>query len=163
MEVASVGGTTNGQNTGAKSKSGGLASLMGGGKGKGKGKENNMLSSLGSLFGGGGKGKAKSSQSQSNMLSSLASLLGGKGGKSKFPEEEIATAWLDNYLRLHKPEAEEDSKINYPSALDVMTARGVTVQQDGNVAAPPPDTESTAPRSAAMGARTSFRVSIQVH
>jgi hypothetical protein len=147
---------------------GGKGKGKGKGKGTGKGKDNNMLSSLGSLFGGGGKGKAKSSKSQNNMLSSLASLLGGKGGNSRLPEEEIATAWLDNYLRLHKPEAEDDStdsqddaigEINYRPAADVMSTRGVNMQQDGNAAAPPPGTESTAPRSAAMGARTSFRVS----
>jgi hypothetical protein len=161
MEVASFGGTGNGKNTGGENKNS-LAALLGGnknknknkgkGKGKGKGRNSNPLISL--L--GGGKGKSKASKSSNNLLSSLTSLLGGKGGNARLAEEEIAAAWLDNYLRIHRPDAQENAT---PLAADVMAARAVEVEQD--VLAPPPSTETTAPRSAAMGARTSFRASTQ--
>jgi hypothetical protein len=123
---------------------------MGGNKNKGKGrnKNSNMLSGL---FGG-GKGKSKAGQGSNNMLSSLTALLGGKGANVRLPEEEIGAAWLENYLRLHKPEAQET-----PLVADVMATRTVDTQQDVN--APPPSTETTAPRSIAMGSRASFRVS----
>jgi hypothetical protein len=152
LEVASVGGTANGQSASGQNKNGGLAALLGGnknkGKGKGKGKNSNMLSGL---FGG-GKGKAKAKGS--NMLGSLTALLGGKGANARLAEEEIATAWLENYLRLHRPDAEEDNRL----AADVMATRAVHTEQDGN-AAPPPSEDVTPPRSAAMGSRSSFRVS----
>jgi hypothetical protein len=154
MEVASVGGASTGQSAGGKGKSNPLAALMGGNKnknkGKGKSKNSNALSSL---FGG-GKGKSKASKGSNNVLSSLTALLGGKGANARLPEEEIAAAWLENYLRLHKPEPEEKLL-----AADVMAARTISTEKERN--APPPSTETTAPRSAAMGARTSFRVSTQ--
>ena len=154
MEVASVGGTANGKSAGGESKNGGLAALLGGSKNKnknkGKGKNTNML---GSLFGG-GKGKSKASKGSNNMLSSLTALLGGKVSNSRYAEEEIAAAWLENYLRVHKPDGEENES---PLAADVMATRIVNAEHD--VAAPPPSTETTAPRSVAMGARTSFRAS----
>jgi hypothetical protein len=156
MEVASVGGTANGKIAGGESKNGGLAALLGGNKNKnkGKGKNTNML---GSLFGG-GKGKSKASKGSNNMLSSLTALLGGNGANSRFAQEKVAAAWLENYLRIHKPDGEENES---PLASDVRATRTVNTGQV--VAAPPPSTEATAPRSAAMGSRTSFRVRNRPH
>jgi hypothetical protein len=151
MEVASFGGTANGK--AGDSENGGLAALLGGNKnkntGKGKGKNSNILSSLLS----GGKSKSKASNSSNSVLSGLAALLGGKGATARLAEEEVAAAWLENYLRIHNP---DDEKIERSLAADVMATRTVNAEQD--VAAPPPSTETTAPRSMAMGSRASFRV-----
>jgi hypothetical protein len=163
MEVASVGGTSDGQS---------------------KGGQNNLLDGLGSLLGGfsGGNGKGKSKGSQNNILGSLASLFRGKKGTSRSTEFGIATAWLENYLRHLNPGTVEDStsfeddslgKMDYsPTSVSETNAasyhenaadtrqRSIEMQPDAKAAAPPPSTETNAPRSAAMGSRTSFRVSM---